>query len=335
VHQPKRATQNNMAKYKWKSIVVAIVDPYREEQLALAKAAAIAERSGARVILFNAFALPAPPSGLSIVSSREVLQAAIDEHRQQLERLARPLEKNGLATTCVAEWDFPWHEAIVRFVLRTAPDLLIAESHRHNVFARMVFATTFLANTDWELIRSCPCPIWLARSRSLPKEPSVLVAVDPRHMHAKPARLDDRLIASAKRLVDQLGGTVSIAHVYEPLLSGASATFMEPIRLPLSSKRARDFDAATRQAVDALALRHAIKPAQRILETGDPVHTLPAIVKKLKTDVLVMGAVSRSRVARPFIGNTAEKVIDHVGCDVFIVKPANFKTAVKRSRVRI
>ena len=324
-----------MARNGWKSIVVAIADPYRDQQLALAKAAAIAERSGARVTLFNAFALPAPPSGSAIVSSREVLQTESDEHRQQLQHLARPLEKKGLATTCVAEWDFPWHEAIVRFVLRTAPDLVIAESHRHNVFARMVFATTFLANTDWELIRSCPCPLWLVRSRSLPTEPRVLVAVDPRHTHAKPARLDDLLIAGANRLVEQLGGTVSIAHVYEPLLSGASGTFMEPIRLPLSSKRARDFNTATRQAVDALAVRHAIKPANRILEVGDAVHTLPAIAKSRKTDLLVMGAVSRSRLERPFIGNTAEKVIDHVGCDVLILKPATFKTTVKRTRARL
>jgi universal stress protein E len=319
-----------MARTSLKSVVVVIVDPYRDEQLALAKAAAIAARTGARVTLFNAFKLPPPPSGSAIVSSHEVLEAAIGERRHQLQRLAGPLEKKGLAATCVVEWDFPWHEAIVRFVLRSEPDLVIAESHHHNVLARM-----FLANTDWELIRTCPCPIWFVRSRSLPKEPKLLVAVDPRHTHAKPARLDDRLITAANRLVHQLGGTVSIAHVYEPMLSGSPATFMEPIRLPLASSRARAFDAATRKAVDDLAIRHAIKPADRILETGDAVHALPAIVKRLKADVLVMGAVSRSRLARPFIGNTAEKVIDHVDCDILIVKPANFKTVVRRAHVKI
>lgn len=318
------------ARSAWKSIVAVIVDPHRDQQLALAKAAAIAEKSGARITLFNAFKIPLPPSGSAVVSSHEILQAAIDDRKQHLQRLARSLEKKGIDTTCVVEWDFPSHEAIVRFVLKAQPDLVIAESHHHNRLARM-----FLANTDWELIRTCPCPLWFVRSRSLPKQPKVLVAVDPRHTHAKPARLDDRLIAAANRLVDQLGGTVSIGHVYEPYLSGSDATIMEPIRLPLSSKRAHDFDAATRKAVDDLAIRHSIKPVDRILQTGDAVHTLPAIVKKLKVDVLVMGAVSRSRLERPFVGNTAEKVIDHVDCDVLVVKPANFRTPVKRSRVKL
>ena len=35
------------------------------------------------------------------------------------------------------------------------------------------------------------------------------------------------------------------------------------------------------------------------------------------------------------LGNTAEKVIDHVDCDVLVVKPANFKTAVKRKRAKL
>jgi universal stress protein E len=319
-----------VARSAWKSILVAIADPYREQQLALRKATAIAERSGARITLFNAFKLPSPPSGSKVVSSQDVVQAAIDERTQRLRHLARALEKRGIATGCVVKWDFPTHEAIVRAVMEEAPDVVFAESHHHNFLARML-----LANTDWELIRACPCPVLFVKSRSLPKAPQVLVAVDPRHAQAKAARLDDRLIAAANRLVDQLGGTVSIAHVYEPSSSGSGAARIEPMRWSLSAKPARDFDATTRKLVDDLAARHSVRPANRILQTGDAVHVLPAIAKKLKADVLIMGAVSRSRLERPFIGNTAEKVIDHVECDVLVVKPASFKTSVRRARVKV
>jgi len=313
---------------QWKSIVVVISDPHRTQQRALAKAAAIAMGCDARLTLLNTFMVPIPPAGGEAMSSQDVLRAASDERQQRLERLAKPLRAKGLSVSSVVEWDFPPHEAIVRFVVKHDPDLVVAESQRHNPLARV-----FLANTDWELIRACPCPLWFVRSRSLPKKPKVLVAVDPRHTHAKPSQLDDRLLAAATQLVNQLGGSIVIAHVYEPLASGA--TLMEPIRLPLSLQRARDFDAATKKVVDQLAIRHSIKPANRILQTGDAVHALPAIAAKLKTDVLVMGAVSRSRLERPFIGNTAEKVIDHVDCDVLVVKPANFKTSVKRVRARL
>jgi universal stress protein E len=45
-----------------------------------------------------------------------------------------------------------------------------------------------------------------------------------------------------------------------------------------------------------------------------------------------MGAVSRSALRRLLIGNTAERVLDELGCDVLIVKPRGFKTTVPRRR---
>jgi universal stress protein E len=39
-----------------------------------------------------------------------------------------------------------------------------------------------------------------------------------------------------------------------------------------------------------------------------------------------MGAVSRSRLERLLIGNTAEHVLDELDCDVLIVKPPGFKS---------
>jgi universal stress protein E len=62
---------------------------------------------------------------------------------------------------------------------------------------------------------------------------------------------------------------------------------------------------------------------------------LPRLVATRKVDVLIMGAVSRSLLERPVIGSTAERIIDHVDCDVFIVKPAGFRTPVERGRRKL
>lgn len=48
-----------------------------------------------------------------------------------------------------------------------------------------------------------------------------------------------------------------------------------------------------------------------------------------------MGAVSRSALTRLFIGHTAERVIDTLACDVLIVKPAGFKSRVKRASIKV
>jgi hypothetical protein len=63
---------------------------------------------------------------------------------------------------------------------------------------------------------------------------------------------------------------------------------------------------------------------------GDVPGELRAAAAALHAGVVVMGAVSRSGLARLFIGNTAERVLDHVDCDVLVVKPRGFKTRVER-----
>lgn len=197
-----------MTSAHWKTIVVVISKPFAAEQPALVKAAAVARRCGARLLLFNCFMLPPSPSDASVTSQAQILAAATRERRERLHALARKVRVRDAG--CVVHWGYPAHEAIVRQVLKAKADLLISDSHRHGRLARLL-----LANTDWELMRICPCPMWFVRSVALPRSSNVLVAVDPRHAHAKPARLDERLLQTAAALTRQLGGRIRMVHAYE------------------------------------------------------------------------------------------------------------------------
>ena len=148
----------------------------------------------------------------------------------------------------MVEWDYPQHEAVVRHVLATRPDLLVAETAHHSRIARWI-----LSNTDWELIRSCPCPLWLVRGGRLPKKPQLLVAVDPGHEQAGHSRLDARLLEAARRLVDNIGGTIGIVHADDP-------------------------QASQIDAVERLGKRHGVAPARRYVIPGDTTRVLPAVV---------------------------------------------------------
>ncbi len=57
--------------------------------------------------------------------------------------------------------------------------------------------------------------------------------------------------------------------------------------------------------------------------------SLPELTTLIQASVVVMGAVSRSRLDRMLIGNTAEKVLDKLECDVLIVKPEDVKAHEK------
>ena len=64
------------------------------------------------------------------------------------------------------------------------------------------------------------------------------------------------------------------------------------------------------------------------LAEGEPSRELVRLVRRFRAQLVVMGAVSRTGLKRLFIGNTAEKIIDALDCDVCIVKPPGFRTSV-------
>jgi universal stress protein E len=60
------------------------------------------------------------------------------------------------------------------------------------------------------------------------------------------------------------------------------------------------------------------------LEQGAATEVLPRMAEQLGAALMVMGAVSRSRLQEVFLGSTAERVLDRIGCDVLVVKPGDF-----------
>jgi universal stress protein E len=295
----------------WKTLLVVITDPFAKEQPALVKAVALALRSGARLVLFNSFMIPQPVNDTSMSSRSQIIASAIRERRARLESLAAGSKVKG--AKCIVKWDYPTQEAIVRQILKTRPDLLITASHRHGRVARWL-----LANTDWELIRHCPCPVWFVRSPDVPARPNILIAVDPFHTHDKPAILDERLVHAGRLVGEQFGGHVTLVHAC------SVPDEARPVRILVLAR--------AKQAVQDLAARHGIDAEDCEVKAGKPEDIISSIERRDGTDLLVLGAVSRSIDTHPVIGNTAERVIDQVACDLLVMKPTSvFAPAFARS----
>jgi universal stress protein E len=54
-----------------------------------------------------------------------------------------------------------------------------------------------------------------------------------------------------------------------------------------------------------------------------------------RSAMVVMGALARSGLKRLLIGNTAERLLDHLPCDLLVVKPVGFRPRVARRRRRV
>ena len=158
----------------------------------------------------------------------------------------------------------------------------------------------------------------------------MLTAVDPLHARAKPAGLDQQLLGASAQFAKLLQGTMHVFHAYMPLVSvdPAPVTGAPPLILPPEIGALH----ATRveHAVNRLADKAHISRARRHIRMGEVSAELRAVTRRTRAALVVMGAVSRSALARFFIGNTAERVLDKLTCDVLIVKPKGFAAKAAR-----
>lgn len=310
------------------SVMVAVRDLDRRADGLLLKAAQLAKRFDAELDVLHVYAQPYAPDGALFEELKpEGVNAFIEPLRARLDKRVGRIQQSGVPVRSSVIWDYPASDAIVRQVLASKPDFLIIQSHKHGRLARWL-----LTNTDWELIRHCPCPLWIVKSTKLPPRLSVLAAVDPAHAHAKSARLDAQIVATAGRLA-RAGSRFGVCHVYA--LPPVSTRVMgEAVVVPPTPAEARRLQARAARSVDQLLTSRGQRIARRdrIVMAGDPVSLLPAIARRWKAHVLVMGAVSRSGLKRLFIGNTAERVLDAIDCDVLVVKSPSFKCPVRRTR---
>ena len=238
------------------------------------------------------------------------LQTLRAEHCKRLEerlvKVRQKAEAQGYQVSAELVWGFPKYEQIAKKSVDFGADLVIQHTRPYAKLAR-----TFLTNDTWQLVRYCPKPLLLVKDRPWKPQPVLLAAVDPVHSHHKPLKLDDKILKTAQAVSGHLKGDLHILH--------ASAEAGRPFALP------DKLLARHREALESLVAGSSIAPDHRHLVEESPVFALQQYEQKLGADIIVMGALSRSRLADSLIGNTAEQVLDYLESDVLIVKPQSIR----------
>jgi len=314
---------------RMRRILVAVGDLRHPPMSELRKAVVLARSSGAGIELFHAImeadpgrSYPETATARAVARQRATIAGRC---QQRLQQFARRAGFRGVATSCTASWDYPPHEAIVRRAQAIKADLVVAATQRHRLGGRLI-----LANTDWELIRQCPVPVLLVKSPRPYRRPVVIVAVDPFHAHARPADLDARLIDSGATMAKSLRGTMQVFHAYMPLWSVEAVPGAPPMIMPPEAEAAHE-ELVIRE-VQALAAAAGVPAKSCHVLMGGVAEELDKAARRTRAGLIVMGAVSRSALARLFIGNAAERVLDRVRCDVLVVKPRGFRPKIARVR---
>lgn len=309
----------------FRRILVAVGDPGSRAQAAIAKAVRLARRTGASVELFHSLFDPFV-QGERMYANRALardIDTLVASTRERLEQRAAEAATARVNVRCTVHWDYPSHEAIVRQAVRHKADLVIAESRRRHGAARL-----FLSNTDWQLIRLCPVPLILVKNSRAWTDANILAAVDPLHAHAKPTALDPRILKIGAEFARALGAQLHAVHAHSPLIGYVPGLMTEPLPVRITGREARDHHRQVRQRVLAETRRFRTPERRVHVVEGEPGAVLIGQARRLRAQMVIMGAVSRSGLQRLFIGSTAERVIDDLSCDVCVVKPPGFRNTV-------
>ena len=231
----------------------------------------------------------------TVFDGRKVHEA-IERRHSDLDPLVDVLQGFSARAHARVRWAHPPRHGIEDEIRDYQPDLVIIRGRKHTHLERMLFSYS-----DYKLIENAPCPILIIKNERPYADTRVIAAIDPMHLHDKPAQLDEAILEAAASAAAALKLPL---HVYH-----ACALFP-----PMAEK--------ARIRVNLLAEAAGVAEQRVHIEPGDPAVLLPRFVSDTPTDLLVMGAISRSWFRKALIGYTAEKVLDATDCDLLIVKPS-------------
>jgi len=123
------------------------------------------------------------------IRNYEAEAAILAHHLERLGRLSEPIRAHGIYCTQHVLQGIPVVE-ITKKVLKDGHDLVIKGSAGE-------FGDPSFPNLDLQLMRKCPCPVWIMKRGQRPHYRNIVAAVDPRLDDIQRERLNDRVMEVA------------------------------------------------------------------------------------------------------------------------------------------
>lgn len=261
--------------------IFVVYDPTREEQLALERARTIAAEARVNVHVFACIHAELD----SDTEKAQQIRSRLAQQRAQLDAAVAPLVAQGVAVSTEVEWDKDWYHAVVRASIRAHADVVFKSSYRHSSSQRVLNKTS-----DFTLIRECLCPVLLVKEETPRDVRKVLAAIDIREEKASYGKLNERIIDFTRRVMDSESTEVHFVNAHKDL-----ASFPD------------------RNAL----IRNCGVDSERIhIKLGKPEDVIVENARGLDVSLVVVGNSARSGLSALVNGNTVEKVVDKVGCDI-------------------
>ncbi|MEH6582448.1 MAG: universal stress protein [Halioglobus sp.] len=258
-----------------------VYDPTREDQPALERAANIAAELSAQLHVFTCIYSDVDKSEDRPAEIKRLLA----EQQATLDRAVASIVDRGVAVSTEVEWDKNWYQAAVRASIKAAADMVLKSSVPHSSGKRILNRTS-----DFTMIRECLCPVLLVKETEPKEVPKVLAAIDICAKKESYDRLNQNVIRMSKGIFDQRGTELHFINAFQ------------------------DFKGVPDR--QELIRSCGIESDKIHIKLGNPDKVIVEQAKKLDVSLVVMGNSGRSGLSAAFLGNTVEKVLDKLDCDV-------------------
>jgi universal stress protein E len=246
----------------------------------------------------------------------ELIGLDLDERWDALGKLVEAAQGEGVEVEMEIATGKPFLE-ITRRVQSSGHDLVMTDGGRGKDSRGWIDSTTM------QLMRKCPCAIWVARPRSGNRYTRVLAAIDPYPADPEKSSLNRKIMELAVSMAKIEEGELHVVHAWR--LFGAP--------VGESTEAWKQWEKTARNELkrrlhEFLAAHSQGSAPQVHLVAGKPYLAISQLAVEKQIDLLVMGTVCRTGITGFFIGNTAEGVLRRVDCSLLTVKPEGFISPV-------
>ena len=302
--------------------IIAVIDPTKDDQNALARSIDLAKKSGASITAFmTVYDFSYEMTTMLSGDEREAMRQAVLKDRELwLKDLISPYQNINIDTQVI--WHNRPYEAIINTVINDKYDLVIKGTHQHGALKAVIFTPT-----DWHLVRKCPTPVLFVKDMQWPAQGNILAAVNAVSENEQHLSLNKRIIKDAQFLCELANAKLNLVNAY-PATPVNIAIEIPEFNPGLYNESVKKHHI---ESTNELAHEFNLTSDQCFIEEGLPEDVIPDVASRLNSELVVIGTVGRTGLSAALVGNTAEHVIDSLDCDVLALKPDGYVSPLAES----
>ena len=289
--------------------IVTIMDKPKHQQVALRRALALQQLSHAHIDAVSfCWQSLADASDAFDASQRRAMKREILGERKTWQRACAGevnLARGDVSLKTI------WSDDLAAWITDATNE------HDYDLLVKTAHYSKTLVHTplDWQLLRECPAPILLTSTRR--KRPSniVLAALDLSRLDRTHQRLNKSVLDAASGFATLVEAKLHCVYVIEV------SQVLRDLDIVNAREVRRKIIARTSDALAELLEPYSVPNARIHLPVNKVGQATRQMAQKLNADLLVMGT-NAHRVRRSIgLGNSAERILSRVPCDVLAVHP--------------